>query len=88
MLCTMTWTKYSLEFVLLMETDLADGRTSISGFLNRLSKQGINNGDDERRVQNMSAVLPCSEAHGDHKEEFVIIGLGRFGASGRYSGIL
>ncbi len=53
----------------------------MSGFLNRLGKQPKSSGDEEQSVSNVSAVLPRGETHGGHKEEFVIIGLGRFGAS-------
>ena len=60
---------------------MAERNTGISGFLSRLNKQGTGNGDDELRVSNMSAILPRSEAQRARKEEFVIIGLGRFGAS-------
>jgi trk system potassium uptake protein TrkA len=61
---------------------MSDSSTGWSGFLNRLSGQGgKSSANDGHRVQTVSAVLPRSETQGLKKEEYVVIGLGRFGAS-------
>ncbi len=60
---------------------MAGSKSGISGLLSRLNKQQNDSGDDGYRVSNSSAVLPRGDVAGDRKEEFVIIGLGRFGTS-------
>ncbi len=61
---------------------MADTGSGWSGFLGRLGGQGGKKPtDDGHRVETVSAVLPRSETQSPRKEEYVVIGLGRFGAS-------
>ena len=56
-------------------------QSGLGGIFDRLSGQKKNATDDGHHVDSVSAVLPRSEVKGSKKEEFVVIGLGRFGTS-------
>lgn len=56
-------------------------QSGFGGLLNRLGGRKLGDTDDGHRVDSVSAVLPRSETSRQKKEEFVVIGLGRFGTS-------
>ena len=60
---------------------MAGSNSGISGFLSRLNKQELIMAMMSVAFRTAVPYLPRGEAHGDRKEEFVIIGLGRFGTS-------
>lgn len=61
---------------------MSDNRSGLTGLLDRIGGLGSKSRtEDGHRVKTVSAVLPRSETQGLKKEEYVVIGLGRFGAS-------
>lgn len=61
---------------------MSEHQSGWSGILDRVRGQsGRKATDDGHRVSAVSAVLPRGETQAQKKEEYVVIGLGRFGAS-------
>jgi len=60
---------------------LSDKQAGLSGVFGRFSNKNKEAMSDGHRVEAVSAVLPLSETQGRKKEEYVVIGLGRFGTS-------
>ena len=60
---------------------MTNSDTSWARFLSHLNVLGGDREDSRRERTTASAVIPYSESHDKAKEEFVVIGLGRFGTS-------